>query len=139
MGSLRTRHQEAVDQIAGWIVSGRFAADAVLPTEEEIGIQLGVSRTVVREAMRTLVAKGMVNVRRRHGTQVLPVDSWSLFDPQVVAWRLANGLPRDFIEDLIRFRLGIEPYAAGLGGRQSEFSVRRTGGGVCPHGGRHRR
>jgi GntR family transcriptional regulator, galactonate operon transcriptional repressor len=52
---------------------------------------------------------------------VLPVDSWSLFDPQVVAWRLANGLPRDFIEDLIRFRLGIEPYAAGLAADNPNF------------------
>ena len=107
--------------IAGWIVGGRFAAEAVLPTEDEIGGQLGVSRTVVREAMRTLVAKGMVNVRRRHGTQVLPVDSWSLFDPQVVAWRLTGGLTREFIEDLIHFRLGIEPYAAGLAAANAAF------------------
>ncbi|MBA3447197.1 MAG: FadR family transcriptional regulator, partial [Pseudaminobacter sp.] len=114
MSQLRTRHQDAVDRIAGWIVGGRFAAEAVLPTEDVIGTQLGVSRTVVREAMRTLVAKGMVTVRRRHGTQVQPVDSWSLFDPQVVAWRLTSGLTREFIEDLIHFRLGIEPYAAGL-------------------------
>ncbi len=121
MSELRTRHQDAVDQIAGWIVGGRFAASSVLPTEEEIGDQLGVSRTVVREAMRTLVAKGMVNVRRRHGTRVQPVDSWSLFDPQVVSWRLTGGLTRDFIEDLIRFRLGVEPYAGGLAAANPGF------------------
>ncbi len=121
MALLRTRHQDAVDVIAGWIVGGRFAADTALPTEDMIGIQLGVSRTVVREAMRTLVAKGMVTVRRRHGTQVQPVDSWSLFDPQVVAWRLASGLTREFIEDLIHFRLGIEPYAAGLAAANPDF------------------
>ena len=121
MALLRTRHQDAVDIIAGWIVGGRFAAEAVLPTEDLIGDQLGVSRTVVREAMRTLVAKGMVTVRRRHGTQVQPVDSWSLFDPQVVAWRLASGLTREFIEDLIHFRLGIEPYAAGLAAANPNF------------------
>ena len=121
MAILRTRHQDAVDVIAGWIVGGRFAADSVLPTEDEIGDELGVSRTVVREAMRTLVAKGMVNVRRRHGTQVQPVDSWSLFDPQVVSWRLSSGLTREFIEDLIHFRLGIEPYAAGLAAANPEF------------------
>lgn len=63
-------------------MAGRFAADAVLPIEDEIGRDLRVSRTVVREVMRTLVAKGMVSVRRRHGTRVLPVDSWSLFDPK---------------------------------------------------------
>ena len=116
-----TRHQDAVDRIAGWLVAGRFAADAALPTEDEIGRELRVSRTVVREVMRTLVAKGMVSVRRRHGTRVLPVDSWSLFDPQVVAWRLSNGLTRAFVEDLIRFRLGIEPYAAGLAAANPDF------------------
>jgi len=120
---LRTRHQDAVEKIAGWILGGRFATDSVLPTEDEIGGELGVSRTVVREAMRTLVAKGMVDVRRRHGTRVRPVDAWSLFDPQVVAWRLANGPTRDFIDDLIRFRLGIEPYAAGLAAENMAFPV----------------
>lgn len=110
-----------MDQIAGWIVGGRFAAGTVLPREEEIGGELKVSRTVVREAMRTLTAKGMVDVRRRHGTRVRPVDSWSLFDPQVVSWRMTSGLTRSFIEDLVRFRLGIEPFAAGLAAGNPDF------------------
>lgn len=121
MAVLRTLHQETVERIAGWITGGRFASGSVLPTEDELGTELGVSRTVVREAMRTLVAKGMVNVRRRHGTQVLPVDSWSLFDRQVLAWRLKTGLTREFVDDLIRFRLGIEPYAASLAARNTAF------------------
>lgn len=125
MSSTRTRHQDAVDQIANWIVGGRFAAGTVLPREEEIGGELQVSRTVVREAMRTLVAKGMVDVRRRHGTRVRPVDSWSLFDPQVVTWRMSSGLNRGFIEDLIHFRLGIEPYAAGLAAANPAFPAKR--------------
>lgn len=121
MSSLRTRHQDAVDQIAKWIVGGRFAAGMVMPREEEIGSELRVSRTVVREAMRTLVAKGMVDVRRRHGTRVQPIDAWSLFDPEVVNWRMTRGLSREFIDDLIRFRLGIEPYAAGLAAANADF------------------
>jgi GntR family transcriptional regulator, galactonate operon transcriptional repressor len=121
MSMLRTRHQDAVDVIAGWIVSGRYGPGDVLPNEADIGTALSVSRTVVREAMRTLVAKGMVSVRRRHGTQVRALDDWSLFDPQVVAWRLERGLTRDFAEDLVRFRLGIEPYAAGLAAQNAEF------------------
>ena len=121
MSILRTRHQDAVDVIAGWVVSGRYGPGDLLPNEAEIGSALNVSRTVVREAMRTLVAKGMVSVRRRYGTQVRELDEWSLFDPQVVAWRLERGLTRDFAEDLVRFRLGIEPYAAGLAARNSRF------------------
>lgn len=118
---MRTRHQETVDRLAGWILDGRFGARAVLPTEDELGVELGVSRTVVREAMRTLVAKGMVEVRRRHGTRVRPVESWSLFDPQVVAWRITGGLTRGFVDDLIDFRLGIEPHAAELAARNPAF------------------
>lgn len=125
MSSLRTRHQDAVEQIADWIVGGRFSAGTMLPREEEIGGELRVSRTVVREAMRTLVAKGMVDVRRRHGTRVQPIDSWSLFDPDVVNWRMTRGLSRSFIEDLIRFRLGIEPHAAGLAAANPDFPAGR--------------
>lgn len=125
MSTLRTRHQEAVERIATWIVGGRFGAGSTLPREEEIGEELRVSRTVVREAMRTLAAKGMVEVRRRHGTRVRPIDSWSLFDPDVVHWRMTRGLTRGFIEDLIRFRLGIEPYAAGLAAGNRDFPAAR--------------
>lgn len=122
---MRTRHQDTVDRIAGWIVGGRFALASALPTEDEIGGELGVSRTVVREAMRTLAAKGMVEVRRRHGTTVKPIDDWSLFDPQVVAWRITGGLTREFVDDLIGFRLGIEPHAASLAAMNARFPVQR--------------
>ena len=117
----RTRHQQAVDRVAGWIVAGRYAVGVALPTEDEIGRELEVSRTLVREVMRTLVAKGMVSVRRHHGTRVLPVDSWSLFDPQVIEWRLSTGLSQAFVEDLVRFRLGIEPFAARLAAANPAF------------------
>ncbi len=116
-----TRHQEVVESLVDWIVGNSFPAGSVLPNEEEIGHRLGVSRTVVREAMRTLAAKGMVVVRRRHGTQVQPTESWSLFDAQVVGWRLKRGVSREFIEDLVQFRLGVEPHAAGLAAANPQF------------------
>lgn len=118
-------HHAAVERIAGWIVGGRCGPGAFLPTEVEIGAELGVSRTVVREAMRTLVAKGMVVVRRRHGTQVTPRERWSLFDAQVLDWRLKLGPDDAFIEDLIAFRLGVEPFAASLAAGNPDFPVER--------------
>lgn len=117
----RTRHQETVDAVAGWIVGGVYPARAVLPREDEIGDRLGVSRTVVREAMRTLAAKGLVSVRRRHGTQVLPAEHWSLFDAEVADWRLRGGLDRAFVDDLVRFRMCFEPFAAGLAAENFDF------------------
>jgi DNA-binding FadR family transcriptional regulator len=121
VSKLRTRHQHAVDHLGRWIAGGRFGPDAAMPTELELGEDLGVSRTVVREAMRTLVAKGMVEVRRRHGTRVRPLRDWNLFDPQVLAWRLERGLTPDFVEDLVAFRLGFEPLAASLAARNPDF------------------
>jgi GntR family galactonate operon transcriptional repressor len=117
--------QTAVDRIAAWIVGGEFAPGDVLPTEAEVGARLGVSRTVVREAMRTLAAKGMVIVRRRLGTHVAPLDGWSLFDPQVLRWRMALGADARFIDDLVEFRLGIEPLAAAMAARNPAFPADR--------------
>lgn len=121
MRHARTLHQDAVERIATGIVSGRYRPGAPLPTESELGEALGVSRTVIREAMRTLAAKGMVRVRRRHGTTIEPLDTWSLFDPQVMDWRLEAGLTREFAEDLVRFRLGLEPFAAALCAENPDF------------------
>lgn len=116
-----SRTQTAVDRIAAWIVGGEFGPGDVLPTEADIGARLGVSRTVVREAMRTLAAKGMVVVRRRLGTHVAPVEAWSLFDAQVLRWRMALGADDRFIDDLAAFRLGIEPLAAAMAARNPDF------------------
>lgn len=125
MAQARTRHQEAVERIVAWILAGRFGDEGLLPREEELGAELGHSRTVVREAMRTLVAKGIVTVRPRHGTRVRPLESWNLFDPQVMAWRSQGGVSVELVNDLIDFRLGIEPYAAELSARAPCFPAAR--------------
>lgn len=117
----KSRHQDAVERIADWIVAGRFNGARALPTESEVGAELGVSRTVVREAMRTLTAKGLVDVRPRHGTTVRPQDDWQLFDPQVIEWRMKAGVPRKLANDLIEFRLAIEPFAARLAAARRDF------------------
>lgn len=105
-------HQNAVNAIAGWIVGGRVKAGEVIPNEANIGIELGVSRTVVREAVRTLVAKGMLRTKRRLGTEVRPVSEWSVFDPDVMAWRLARAHKSGLWRDIYELRLGIETLSA---------------------------
>lgn len=109
---VRSLHREVVETIAGWILSGRLGEGDVLPNELQIGDELAVSRTVVREAVRTLVAKGMLRVRRKSGTVVLPQSNWSLFDPDVLAWRFRYHIDATFVEDLFRFRAGMETFAA---------------------------
>jgi DNA-binding FadR family transcriptional regulator len=112
-------HDNAVETIAGWIVSARFAAGATLPVEHAIGEELGASRTTVREALKTLAAKGLVRVGPRTGSRVQPPDAWNLFDSQVVAWRLAAPLTPDLINDLVEMRLLLEPEAAALAAQRA--------------------
>ncbi len=108
----RSIHAQTVEKIASWITQRRYKAGENLPIEAAIGAELGVSRTVVREAVKTLAAKGLVTTGPRIGTRVRPVSTWNLFDHGVIAWRLAAGVDEAFVNDLIELRLAIEPVAA---------------------------
>ncbi|MCL4745589.1 MAG: FadR family transcriptional regulator [Burkholderiaceae bacterium] len=123
--SKKNLHASAVDTIAEWIVSSRYPAGDVLPIEADLCEALGVSRTVVREAVKTLAAKGMVAVAPKLGSRVLDEHSWHLFDPQVLRWRLAFRDARDVAEDLVELRLLLEPAAAGLAAQRATHSQRR--------------
>jgi DNA-binding FadR family transcriptional regulator len=76
--------------------------------------ELGVSRTVVREAVKSLAAKGMLVTGPKVGTRVLPSVQWNWFDPDVVAWQSKTGLTRDFLRDLQELRRVVEPAAVRL-------------------------
>ncbi len=115
-------HDNVVDTIANWIVTSRYAAGSSLPVEQAIGDELSASRTTVREALKTLSAKGLVRVGPRTGTRVQPPESWNLLDPQVVAWRLKAPLTPGLIADLVEMRLLIEPSAAALAARRATAS-----------------
>jgi len=114
MKKAKSVHHDAVELIAGWITGGRYGPGDSLPVEAAICAELGVSRTVVREAVKTLAAKGLVSTGPRVGTRVLPTASWNLYDPQVIGWRLAAGVDQAFLRDVIDLRLAIEPAAGGL-------------------------
>jgi GntR family transcriptional regulator, galactonate operon transcriptional repressor len=115
----KSTHESAVESIAGWITGGRMKAGQALPIEPDIAEALSVSRTVVREAVKTLAAKGMLRTGPRVGTRVRPEADWHLFDPQVIRWRAARGVDADFIRDIFAFRLAIEPAAAALAARHA--------------------
>lgn len=84
----------AAREIFQAIASGRFAPGTILPTEFELAARLGVSRTALREAIRGLVAKGIVETRRKRGTQVLDRSHWNMLDPEVIAWSRREGSGR---------------------------------------------
>jgi GntR family transcriptional regulator, galactonate operon transcriptional repressor len=116
----KTSHRDAVEVIAGWIVGGAQQPGSALPTEPDICQRLGLSRTVVREAVKTLVAKGLLQAGPRVGTRVLPQRQWNVFDPDVIRWRLAAGVDADFVRDVIDVRLAIEPTAAALAAARAD-------------------
>lgn len=96
------------------ILSGELAPGSKLPREADLRESMSVSRTALRESVRMLAGKGLVESRTRIGTVVLPQSNWNQLDPDLLAWR--EGLPPDlpFIRSLIEARLVIEPAAAGF-------------------------
>lgn len=103
------------------ILSGKYAPGALLPGEIEFSEQLHVSRSVYREALRILIAKGLVESRPKAGTRVTQRDRWNLLDPDLLAWMFETEPQPDFIRDLFELRSIVEPAAAALAAR------RRTG------------
>jgi DNA-binding FadR family transcriptional regulator len=93
------------------VAAGRFDPDGVIPPESQLCEEYGVSRTVVREAVKSLVAKGMVSTGPKVGTRVLPRDTWNWFDPDVIRWQSKMGLSAEFLRDLHELRRLIEPAA----------------------------
>lgn len=110
-----TLHRQVLNRMGEQICAGRFQPGDVLPAEGELAEEMQVSRITIRETMKSLSAKGMLQVRRRHGTIVLPRSQWQLFDPDVITWRArAGAVDADLIRDLMELRTIIEPNAARL-------------------------
>ncbi|QDY79400.1 FadR/GntR family transcriptional regulator [Streptomyces qinzhouensis] len=109
----RGLHGQLVQQLGQMIVSGDLGADRPL-VPEEIGQRFEVSRTVVRESLRVLEAKGLVSARPNVGTRVRPVSDWNLLDPDIIEWRAFGPQRDDQRRELCELRWTIEPLAARL-------------------------
>jgi DNA-binding FadR family transcriptional regulator len=112
--AIKNVHGNTLDFLGAAIVAGRYAVGATLPPEPTLCSELGVSRTVVREAVKSLVAKGLLHTGPKVGTRVMPSEQWNWFDPDVITWQSKAGLSTDFIRDLQDLRLVVEPAAVKL-------------------------
>lgn len=105
-----------IERMGRAIVGGEYAPGDPLPTEADLGEEFGVSRTSVREAMRVLAAKGLVDIRRKVGTRVRPTDQWNAFDVDIFRWHGEEGRGEQILRDLVEVRQIVEPQAARLAG-----------------------
>lgn len=121
---IKNVHGNTLDHLGRSIVSGRYAPGTSVPPEPILGEELGVSRTVVREAVKSLVAKGLVSTGPKVGTRVLPPQQWNWFDPDVIVWQSQAGLTREFLRDLQELRRVVEPAAVRIAAqRRTEEDV----------------
>ncbi len=109
-----SNHAEVARTIGIDIIAGRYPAGSKLPGDAELTVLFGVSRPVLRESVKTLVAKGLLTTKARVGTVVRERGAWNMFDPDVLAWHLDAGIDSHFLRDLAEIRLAVEPRAAAL-------------------------
>lgn len=118
---VRNLHGQVVQELGRLIVGGEIAPGENLPREELLAERMKVSRTALREAMKVLSAKGLIESRQKTGTRVRKTVYWNQLDADVLAWRCASMPTDDFVEKLVEMREVIEPAAAAAAAR------RRTG------------
>ncbi len=119
MTPIKNVHGRTLELLGESIVSGRYPPGSAVPPEPTLCEEFGVSRTVVREAIKSLVAKGLVSTGPKVGTRVLASEQWNWFDPDVVAWQGKAGLTREFLRDLQELRRVVEPAAVRMAAQRA--------------------
>jgi DNA-binding FadR family transcriptional regulator len=120
----RDLHGRVAYELGTAILRGDYAPQAPLPREAELMERFGVSRTVLREALRTLTSKGLIESRPKVGTRVRARDAWNLLDGDVLEWYSRVAPPMQFALKLQEMREMIEPYAAALAAANHEDAAR---------------
>ncbi|MFD4658293.1 FadR/GntR family transcriptional regulator [Kitasatospora sp. NPDC058444] len=115
----RGLHPQIVEIIGERIVRGVHAPGSPL-SPDRIEEELGVSKTVVREALRVLAAKGLIESRQKRGTFVRPRSDWKLLDADLLRWQGAGTPDQGFLGDLGEVRGIVEPAGARLAARRRD-------------------
>lgn len=110
---MATYLQKTLDRLGTDIIGGVLPEGHVVTTQQ-LEVDLGVSHSVMREAVRVLQTIGLVSSVQRVGVKVLPAESWNYFDPLVIRWRLSSGSSVAQLRSLSELRTAVEPMAASL-------------------------
>jgi GntR family transcriptional regulator, galactonate operon transcriptional repressor len=122
----RGLHEQVVDELGLRIVRDEFGREGLLPTEPELGAELGVSRNALREAIKVLVGKGLLEVRPKTGMRVRPKSDWNLLDRSVLDWHASSQLRVRHAFELVEFRLIVEPRASYLAAKRATKQERKA-------------
>ena len=109
-----------IEDLLARIVRNDFPAGAALPPELELASSFGVSRTVIREAVKSLEDKGVVRARQGLGTTVCPPDSWNLLDPAVLGASVKNDKSLQIQAQLADVRVALEGQMAAQAAAQAD-------------------
>ena len=107
-------HGQVAERIGIGIVRGDISPGEPLPSEMRICELMGVSRTVVREAIRMLAAKGFLETRQKSGTRVRSPEHWNHLDPDVLRWRLEATDVDAYLAKLFELRDALDPSASAI-------------------------
>lgn len=107
-------HSQTLRHLGEAIVAGHYPRDKAVPPEPILCVQLGVSRTVLRETVKSLVAKGLLSTGPKVGTRVLAEEHWNWLDPDVLAWQFRVGFSTEFLRSVCELRRVVEPQCLGL-------------------------
>jgi DNA-binding FadR family transcriptional regulator len=121
----QSRHASIVHDLGMRIVTGVLKPGDRLPLEAMLLAEFGVSRPVLREAIRVLVAKGLVLSRQRAGAIVRARDEWHMLDPDVLYWLIQSQPQGEFVETLLTVRRIFEPAAAAISARMASDEALR--------------
>ncbi|QNJ99768.1 FadR/GntR family transcriptional regulator [Dyella telluris] len=116
--AVRTLYGHVMRELGQRIVSGKVKPGEVLPPEHTLAENLQVSRTALREALKVLSAKGLIESRTGVGARVLEERHWNQLDSDVLSWRCASMPTDDFVDKLVEMREIIEPAAAAAAARR---------------------
>ncbi len=116
--AFRNLHGQVIQELGQLIVNGELKPAEILPSEEVLAVQMAVSRTALREAIKVLSAKGLIESRPKIGTRIREERYWNQLDADVLSWRCASMPTDDFVEKLVEMREIIEPAAAAAAARR---------------------
>jgi DNA-binding FadR family transcriptional regulator len=119
----QSRTGSTVEEIGRRIVLGQFEPGGLLPTTEHLAKEFAVSRLAIRETMKTLAGKGLIQARPRRGTVVRPRSDWNRLDPDVLRWHITDRPNAAFIRSVFEVRRIIEPQAAALTAERASQDV----------------